>query len=186
MIINANSTCSLLFGLLLLITLITGPPVWAVSSPATPLKVEDANRPILPLLATTTSLPTYFSWNMHEYPNPQTNPKFCNRSSPSLLCDVDHLLTGEQANRLEQLMAQTSSNVSRCYCKECPAGGVGVHGIQLAIALVRHILFYLPAREFAFQTTPADLDLQKVSQLFPRHLIEWPIDCPLPKVHLCR
>ena len=109
---------------------------------------DEANRPVLPLLTptptTTTTLPTYFSWNMQEYPNPQTNPKFCNRSSPSLLCDVDHLLTVEQANRLEQLMGQTG-NVSRCYCKECPTttsvGGrpTSAHGIQLAIALVRHI-----------------------------------------------
>lgn len=129
---------------------------------------DEANRPVLPLLTptTTTTLPTYFSWNMQEYPNPQTNPKFCNRSSPSLLCDVDHLLTVEQANKLEQLMGQTG-NVSRCYCKECPTtttvGGrpTSAHGIQVAIALVRHI--------FRPYNSP-----QSTSQEFANHLrTEW-------------
>lgn len=58
---------------------------------------------ILPLITTTTLSPStilplrplYF-WNKEEYPNPLENPKFCNRTIPSLLCDPDSLLTKEQ------------------------------------------------------------------------------------------
>lgn len=88
------------------------------------------------IVQTTSPKPVIYNWNKEEYPNPQQSPKFCQRSHPSLVCDPDSILTKEQAEKLDQLTAQTSNNLTKCYCQVCPEGEGGV---VVGVALAKNI-----------------------------------------------
>lgn len=73
-------------------------------------------------------------WYSHDYPNPQTEPERCGRSSdnPSWLCDPDNFISEENAKKLDKLINSVYSE-TRCNCYTCITNS---HGYLIMVALM--------------------------------------------------
>lgn len=80
-------------------------------------------------------------WNVGEFPNPQTHPKYCQRYVPSNVCDPDSILTKEEADNLDTAIRRLYNDTS-CLCPGCSSSS---GGIIIGIAVMKHI--FLPYNE---------------------------------------
>lgn len=81
-------------------------------------------------------------WNVEDFPNLRTQPKFCERFVPSNVCNPDKILTKEEADDLDYAIRRLN-NDTPCVCPDCSSSS---GGIVLGIAVMEHI--YLPYNEY--------------------------------------
>lgn len=70
-------------------------------------------------------------WGVNDVPNPVLDPKACGRGVSSAVCDPDHLLSREAADRMDGVIDAARKE----YKIRCPATGK-MHDIQIGVAVL--------------------------------------------------
>jgi len=70
-------------------------------------------------------------WGVNDFPNPVLDPRACGRSTSSAVCDPDHLLSREAADRMDGVIDAARKE----YKIRCTATGK-MHDIQVGVAVL--------------------------------------------------